>query len=117
MTPSQSPSPAATAPPAPGTVEVTAASLIGEPVDLVRGRLQLLGLAVRVQRHLSRRETGTVLAVEPSGKVRPASTILVTVAFMLDQRSGRDHHRHHHGDGGGTSPFTGTVADTTARRS
>ena len=117
VTPSQSPSPAASAPPAPGTVEVTAASLIGEPVDLVRERLQLLGLAVRVQRHLSRRETGTVLAVEPSGKVRPASTILVTVAFMLAQRSGHDHHRHHHGDGGGTSPVTGTVADTTARRS
>jgi len=70
VTPSQSPSPAASAPPAPGTVEVTAASLIGEPVDLVRERLQLLGLAVRVQRHLSRRETGTVLAVEPSGKVK-----------------------------------------------
>ena len=116
VTPSQSPPPTASAPPAPGTVEVTAASLIGEPVDLVRERLQLLGLAVRVQRHLSRRETGTVLAVEPSGKVRPASTILVTVAFMLDQRSGHDHHRHHHGDGGGTSPVTGTVADTTARR-
>jgi serine/threonine-protein kinase len=117
LTPRQSPSPAASAPPAPGTVEVTAAALIGEPVDLVRERLQLLGLAVRVQRHVSRRQTGTVLAVEPSGKVRPASTILVTVAFMLDQRSGRHHHRHHHGDGGGTSPVTGTVADTTARRS
>ncbi|MGN6174271.1 MAG: serine/threonine-protein kinase [Streptosporangiaceae bacterium] len=116
VTPSQSPSPAASAPPAPGTVEVTAASLIGEPVDLVRERLQRLGLAVRVQRHLSRRETGTVLAVQPSGKVRPASTILVTVAFMLDQRSGHDHHRHHQGDGGGTSPVTGTVADTTAQR-
>jgi eukaryotic-like serine/threonine-protein kinase len=115
VTPSQSPSPAASAPPAQGTVEVTAASLIGEPVDLVRERLQLLGLAVRVQRHLSRRETGTVLAVEPSGKVRPASTILVTVAFMLDQRSGHDH--DHHGDGGRTSPVIGTVADTTARRS
>jgi hypothetical protein len=95
-------------------VEVTAASLIGEPLGLVREQLQLLGLAVRVQRHLSRRETGTVLAVMPSGKVRPASTILVTVAFMLDQRSG--HHHHHHWDGGWTSPATGTVADTTARR-
>ncbi|HEV8276625.1 MAG TPA: serine/threonine-protein kinase [Streptosporangiaceae bacterium] len=82
-----------------------------------RERLQILGLAVRVQRHLSRRETGTVLAVEPSGKVHPASTILVTVAFMLDQRGSHDHHRHHHGDGGGTFPVAGTVADTTARRS
>jgi eukaryotic-like serine/threonine-protein kinase len=117
VTPSESPSPAASASPAPGAVEVTAASLIGQPLSLVRERLQLLGLAVRVQRHLSRRETGTVLAVMPSGKVRPASTILVTVAFMLDQRNSHDHHRHHHGDGGGTSPVTGTVADTTARRS
>jgi hypothetical protein len=57
-----------------------------------------------------------VLAVAPSGKVRPASTILVTVAFMLGQRSGHDHHRHHW-DGGGTSPVAGTVAYTTARRS
>jgi hypothetical protein len=41
----------------------------------------------------------------------------VTVAFMLDQRGGHDHRRHHHGDGGGTSPVAGTVADTTARHS
>jgi serine/threonine-protein kinase len=116
VTPTRSPSPAASAAPAPGTVEVTAASLIGEPLGLVREQLQLLGLAVRVQRHLSRRETGTVLAVKPSGKVRPASTILVTVAFMLDQRGGRDH-RHHRGDGGSTFPAAGTVADTSARRS
>jgi len=87
-------------------------SLIGRPLDLVRERLMLLGLAIRVQRHFSRRETGTVLAVEPTGKVRPASTILVTVAFMLDQRRRHDQH-HHRWDGGGwTFQPAGTMANT-----
>jgi beta-lactam-binding protein with PASTA domain len=92
-------------------VEVTAASLVGEPVEQVRQQLQLLGLSVRVQKHLSRKETGTVLAVMPNGKVRPASTIVVTIAFMLAQDG--NHHHHHHGDGGGQSG--GTVANVAAR--
>jgi hypothetical protein len=95
-------------------VEVTAASLIGEPLGQVRQQLQMLGLSVRVQKHRSHQETGTVLAVMPNGKVRPASTIVVTVALMLDQ--GDNRHHHHHGDGGGqTSPAAGTVANVAAR--
>jgi hypothetical protein len=92
------------------------ASLVGEPLDQVRQQLQLLGLSVRVQRHRSHRQTGTVLAVQPNGKVRPASTIVVTVAFMLAQDNNPDHH-HHHGDGGGGQgfPASGTVANVTAR--
>jgi hypothetical protein len=96
-------------------VEVTAGSLIGRPLELVRERLMVLGLAVRVRRHFSRRETGTVLAVEPTGKVRPASTILVTVAFMLDQRRRHDQ-RHHHWNGGGwTFQPAGTMASSAHR--
>jgi hypothetical protein len=87
-------------------------SLIGRPLELVRARLMLLGLAIRVQRHFSRRETGTVLAVEPTGKVRPASTILVTVAFMLDQRRRHDQHHHRWGGGGWTFQPAGTMANT-----
>jgi eukaryotic-like serine/threonine-protein kinase len=119
VTPSQSPSPAASTPPAPATVtvEVMAASLIGEPLERVRDRLQLLGLAVRVQRHLSRHETGTVLAVRPNGKVRPASTILLTVAFMRDRFNGGDRHYHHRNDGGQWFPAAGTMADYAAHRS
>jgi hypothetical protein len=99
-------------------VEVAADSLIGEPLGLVRDRLQVLGLTVRVHRHRSDQQTGTVLAVQPSGKVRPASTIVVTVAFMLAQSNDHDHHRHHHRNGdGGMSPAAGTVADVAARRS
>jgi eukaryotic-like serine/threonine-protein kinase len=115
----QSPSRTPTTPPAPAAVEVAAASLVGEPVQQVRQQLQLLGLSVRVQRHRSDKETGTVLAVMPNGKVRPASIIVVTVAFMLAQDNNNPgHHHHHHGDGGGGQGFTadgGTVANTAAR--
>jgi len=112
----QSPSRAPSTPPAPAAVEVAAASLIGQPLGQVRERLQLLGLSVRVQKHRSRQESGTVLAVMPSGKVRPASIIVVTVAFMLDQ--GGNRHHHHHGDGGGQDvPAGGTVANVAARPS
>jgi hypothetical protein len=97
-----------------------AASLVGEQLGQVRQQLQLLGLSVRVHRHLSHQETGTVLAVQPNGKVRPASTIVVTVAFMLAQNNNPDHH-HHHGDGGGGGgggqgfPAGGAVANVAAR--
>src|SRR5262245_59594012 len=67
-----------TPPPAPAVVEVVAASLVGEPLTQVRQRLQLLGLSVRVHKHLSHKQTGTVLDVQPNGKVRPASTIVLT---------------------------------------
>jgi len=106
----RSPSSAPSTPPVPVAVEVAAASLIGEPLAQVRQQLRMLGLSVRVQRHRSRQETGTVLAVTPNGKVRPASTIVVTVAFMLDQ--GDNRHHHHHGDGGQAG---GTVANVAAR--
>ncbi len=114
----QSPSPAPSTPAVPAAVEVMAASLVGEPLDQVRQQLQLLGLSVRVQRHRSHRVTGTVLAVQPNGKVRAASTIVVTVAFMLAQDNNPGHH-HHHGDGGGGqgSPPGGAVANVAARPS
>jgi eukaryotic-like serine/threonine-protein kinase len=110
----RSPSPRASKPPPPVTVEVAASSLVGQPVDQVRQQLQQLGLTVRVQRHRSGQESGTVLAVMPVGKVRKASTIVVTVALMLDQAPGHDHHHHRDGGGGQTSPAGGTVAGTAA---
>ena len=118
----QRPAPAPSTSAAPAGVEVMAASLVGEQLGQVRQQLQLLGLSVRVHRHLSHRETGTVLAVQPNGKVRPASTIVVTVAFMHAQDNNPDHH-HHHGDGGGGGgggqgfPAGGAVANVAARPS
>jgi len=107
----RSPSPVASAPAAPVTVDVTAASLIGQPLGQVRQQLQLLGLVVQVHRNPSDQETGTVLAVMPSGKVRKASVVVVTVAVMPFQ-DGRDHH-HHHGDGSGGQTVMSTGASAT----
>jgi len=106
----RSPSPVASTPAAPATVEVTAATLVGQPLEQVRQQLQLLGLVVQVQHNPSHQETGTVLAVVPSGKVRKASVVVVTVAVMQFQ----DGHNHHHhqgvGSGGQTVMSTGAVA-------
>jgi serine/threonine-protein kinase len=104
----RSPSPAASAP---VTVEVTADTLIGQPLGQVRQQLQLLGLVVQVHRNPSHQDAGTVLAVMPSGKVRKASVIVVTVAVMQSQ-DGHGHGHHHHGDGNGgqTVMSTGAVA-------
>ena len=100
----------ASTPAAPATVEVTAATLVGQPLEQVRQQLQLLGLVVQVQHNPSHQETGTVLAVVPSGKVRKASVVVVTVAVMQFQ----DGHNHHHhqgvGSGGQTVMSTGAVA-------
>jgi hypothetical protein len=111
----RSPSSAPSTPSAAAAVEVAAAALIGEPLEQVRQQLQMLGLSVRVQKHRSHQETGTVLAVMPNGKVRPASTIVVTIALMRDQ--GDNRHHHHHGDGGQASPAGATVANVAARPS
>jgi eukaryotic-like serine/threonine-protein kinase len=106
----RSPSPVASPPAAPATVDVTAATLIGEPLGQVRQQLQLLGLVVQVQRNPSHQETGTVLAVMPSGQVRKASVVVVTVAVMPFQ-DGHNHGHHHHVDvGGQTVMSTGAAA-------
>jgi hypothetical protein len=81
-------------PSAPGTVLVSADSLIGQPVEQVRQRLHLLGLAVDVRWHPSDQQTGTVLAVQPSGQVSTASTIVLVAAFSPG------HHGDGHGNGG-----------------
>jgi eukaryotic-like serine/threonine-protein kinase len=107
----RSPSPVASTPAAPVTVEVTAGTLIGQPLGQVRQQLQLLGLIVQVHRNPSHQDAGTVLEVKPSGQVRKASVVVVTVAVMQSQ-DGHDHGHHHHGDGNGgqTVMSTGAVA-------
>ena len=107
----RSPSPVASAPAAPVTVDVTAATLIGQPLGQVRQQLQLLGLVVQVHHNPSHQETGTVLAVMPSGKVRKASVVVVTVAVMQFQ-DGQNQH-HHHGDGFGGQGVMSTGASAS----
>ncbi len=71
-------------------VEVNGDSLAGQPVGAVRQRLRQLGLQVRVLWQPSdQQDPGTVLSVQPSGRVPAGSQVVVTGALQ------------HHGDGNG----------------
>jgi eukaryotic-like serine/threonine-protein kinase len=77
------------------TVRVSAGSLAGQPLSAVRRQLQQLGLMVRVQWQPSGQDPGTVLSVQPSGRVPAGSVIAITAAAPPH------HDRHGHGDGHG----------------
>jgi hypothetical protein len=77
------------------TVQVSAGSLAGQPLSAVRRQLQQLGLMVRVQWQPSGQDPGTVLSVQPSGRVPAGSVIAITAAAPSH------HDRHGHGDGHG----------------
>ena len=97
-----SPPPAAARPraSAAGAVEVGAGSLAGQPVSAVRRQLQQLGLAVQVLWQPSGQDPGTVLSVQPSGRV-PAGSVIVVTAASQPRPGGHGHgHGHGHGDGG-----------------
>jgi serine/threonine-protein kinase len=92
--------PSATARPAVSVasmVEVSSDSLTGQPADAVRRQLQQLGLVVRLAWQPSDQDPGTVLSVQPSGRVPAGSVITVTAASRLHPGG------HGHGDGQGTS--------------
>jgi beta-lactam-binding protein with PASTA domain len=74
-------------------VDVSASSLAGQPVSVVRSQLQQLGLGVQVVWRPSDQDPGTVLSVQPSGRVRAGSVVAVIAAFQPD-RAG-------YGNGGG----------------
>jgi tRNA A-37 threonylcarbamoyl transferase component Bud32 len=73
-------------------VEVNGPSLTGQPVDTVRHQLRELGLVVRVLWQPSdQQESGTVVSVQPSGRVAAGTQVVVTGALQP----------HGHGDGNG----------------
>ena len=78
-------------------VEVSSRSLAGQPVSAVRRQLQRLGLVVRLVWQPSSQDPGTVLSVQPSGRVPAGSVIAVTAASPLHPGG----HGHGHGDGRG----------------
>jgi eukaryotic-like serine/threonine-protein kinase len=75
-----------------GTVTVPAHGLVGQPFTDVMRQLNQLGLRLNLQWLPSDQDHGTVLSVQPVGKVRPGTTVTVTAA---------SHHHHDGGDGGG----------------
>jgi eukaryotic-like serine/threonine-protein kinase len=76
-------------------VEVSSGSLAGQPVSAIRRQLQQLGLVVRLVWQPSSQDPGTVLSVQPSGRVPAGSVIAITVASPLHLGG------HGHGHGGG----------------
>jgi eukaryotic-like serine/threonine-protein kinase len=91
--------PGVTGPPA--TTEVSASSLLGRPVWTVRRELRQLGLIVRVVWQPGDHQlAGTVIAVNPAGRLAKGSVVVLTAA--LGGNPGHDHGRGHgNGDGGG----------------
>ena len=80
-------------------VEVNGGSLAGQPVRAVRQQLRQLGLAVRVLwRPSDLQPPGTVLSVQPGGRVPTGSMVVVTAAFRPHGHS-HDHGRGHGGGG------------------
>jgi serine/threonine-protein kinase len=86
-------------------VEVNGDPLAGQPVDAVRLQLRQLGLRVRVLWQPSRDQPGgTVLSVQPSGRVPAGSVVTVTAvrqAGVFGQVNGHDHGDGGNGGGGG----------------
>jgi serine/threonine-protein kinase len=78
----------------PPAVNLNAAALVGRPVDAVRQQLADRGLRPRVIRSVTGgRRPGTVVSVQPGGRVAVGSVITVTTAAAPPG------HRHHQGKG------------------
>jgi beta-lactam-binding protein with PASTA domain len=76
-------------------VYVNAAALVGRPVGAVRQQLADRGLRTRVIRSVTGgQRPGTVVSVQPGGRVTEGSIITVAAAVAPG-------HRHHQGEGHG----------------
>jgi tRNA A-37 threonylcarbamoyl transferase component Bud32 len=97
--PAQSPSAASTAG---RTIEVNSGSLTGQPVGAVVHQLRQLGLVIHVLwRQSSQQRSGTVLSVQPSGRVAAGSVAVVTGAFPPPgKHQGHGKHKGHGKDEG-----------------
>ena len=71
--------------------------LAGQQVSAVRRQLQQLGLVVRVLWQPSDQDPGTVLSVQPNGRV-PVGSVIVITAVSQQHHGGQG---HGHGDGQG----------------
>jgi beta-lactam-binding protein with PASTA domain len=78
-------------------VTVNAAAMVGQQYTDVVHQLSALGLKVRLIFVPSDQDHGTVLSVQPAGKVRQGSTVTLTVAS----------HQHHGGGDGGNGNGNG----------
>jgi serine/threonine-protein kinase len=100
--PAGSPAAGASSAPAPPTVTVSEASLVGRPASTVRQQLRLLGLQPRMAFMPSDQAPGTVVSVQPTGQLRAGTTVLVTAAAP---------HHGHEGNGNGNGNGNGGGGD------
>jgi serine/threonine-protein kinase len=105
--PAEAPAPpASSSAPAPGTVTVNDAALVGQPVGTVSDQLRQLGLHPRVAWITSdQQDPGTVVSVQPTGQLPAGSTVLVTA---VTQHGG---HGHGNGNGNGNDNGNGNGGD------
>jgi len=76
------PVPGSASPTAPRLAEVNQATLIGQPVSAVSRQLRQLGLRVQViWRHHGHQQPGTVISVQPTGRLPAGTTVAVTGAL------------------------------------
>jgi serine/threonine-protein kinase len=87
------------------TVNVSAATLIGQPAHVVARELRTRGLQVQISwQPADHARPGTVVAVSPDGAVPVGSTVTITAASRGSGRHGHDHGNGgdgHHGNGQG----------------
>lgn len=62
-------------------VEVNSDALIGQPVSAVARQLRQFGLRVRVLWEPRHQEPGTVMSVQPSGRMPAGSAVVITGAL------------------------------------
>lgn len=74
--------PVSASPAAPRLAEVSQATLVGQPVSAVRRQLRQLGLRVQViWRYNGHQQPGTVISVQPTGRLPAGTTVAVTGAL------------------------------------
>jgi serine/threonine-protein kinase len=96
------PAPVSASPTAPRLAEVNQATLIGQPVSTVRRQLRQRGLRVQVTwRYNGHQQPGTVIFVQPTGRLPAGTTVAVTGALAPPG------HRGGHGNGGGNDQGNG----------
>jgi len=108
--PAQSPAArASSSVPAPRTVTVNDGALIGQPVSAVSQQLRLLGLRPRVAWTTSgQQDPGTVVSIQPTGRLLAGSTVLVTAVAQRDHGHGGGHGSGNgNGNGGGNGNENG----------
>jgi tRNA A-37 threonylcarbamoyl transferase component Bud32 len=96
------PTAASATPASPRLVPVSSAALTGQPVDAIRRQLRELGLRVQVVwRYSGHQQPGTVISVQPTGRLPAGTRVVVTGALTPPGHGHKDGGGNDHGNGNG----------------